>query len=78
MIVYKDILEKLADRGWTQNKLHRQRLLSGSTISRLKDGRPITTDSIDVVCKLCECQPGDILEYVPDPPDWIDEMAGSK
>ncbi|WRS30883.1 helix-turn-helix domain-containing protein [Actinomycetaceae bacterium MB13-C1-2] len=34
----------------------------------LKSGRatPIHFSTLDAICKVLECQPGDILEYAPD------------
>ena len=31
--------------------------------------RSVTTEMIDRVCKLINCQPGDIMEYIPDEQD---------
>lgn len=69
MIVYKGILEKLADRGLTSYVLKKNNLLSGSVIDRLRKNRPITTETLDTVCRLCECQPEDIIRYVPEEGD---------
>ena len=46
-----------------------QRRLPGGVIDRLREGRPVTTETLDTVCRLCECQPGDLLEWVPDSPE---------
>lgn len=66
MIIYKDILKQLANRGWSSYRLKNEKVLSGGTIDRLRDGSPITTETIDTVCRLCECQPGDLIGWVPD------------
>ena len=38
------------------------------TVSRIKNGkiRALRIDSLDKICKVFDCQPGDLLEYVPD------------
>lgn len=36
------------------------------TLIHLLDGKRITTDSIAALCEALNCQPGDLLEYVPD------------
>ena len=63
MIIYKDILEKLAQAGWTTYRLRREHKIGSSGIDRIRHGLPITTNMIDIICRLCHCQPGDILEY---------------
>ena len=66
-IVYKiDILEALKSKGYNTNKLRKEKLLSESVIQGLRDNRYITLPNISTICSLLECQPGDLLEYVPD------------
>ena len=67
MIVYHNILGKLASRGWPTTRLQREHLISNGTIIQIRAGKPITTTTIDTICRLCECQPGDLISYIPDP-----------
>ena len=66
VIVYVEILQRLADAGWSAYRLGQARKLSESTLQRLRHGRPVSTETIDVVCGLLRCQPGDLLRWVPD------------
>ena len=61
-----NILGKLKAAGYNTSRLRRDRLLSESTIQKFRTGQMIAADNLDNLCKLLECQPGDILEYVPD------------
>ena len=63
MIIYKSILQKLKDAGYNTNRIRKERLLSEGTLQRLRDGRPITTETIDTICKLVGCDVGDLIEY---------------
>lgn len=67
MIVYKDILQRLKDAGYNTGVIMRNKLLSQATVDAIRHNRPINTTSINVICKLAQCQPGDIMEYVEDP-----------
>ena len=67
MIVFHDVLKLLSDNGWSTYRLQREREISNGTISRLRAGQSVSTDTIDTICRLCECQPGDLISYVPDP-----------
>ena len=67
LIVYKNILARLAAAGWSTLRLQRERQISNGTIMQIRAGRPITTASLDTICRLCHCQPGDLLEYREDP-----------
>lgn len=66
MIVYLDILKMLSESGWSTYRVAKEHLLSPSTIDRIRNGQPINTTTIDTICRLCECQPGDIMRYIPD------------
>ena len=61
-----DIKQLLKDKGFTTFILRREKLLSESTIQKLRDGGKISWDNIETLCMLLECQPGDLLEYVPE------------
>ena len=67
MIVFDDILQRLADNGYSSYKLINDQIFGNSTITRLRNGSPINTTTIDTICRLCNCQPGDIMRYEPDP-----------
>lgn len=64
MIVYNNIIQRLADSGWSQYKLRKEKLIGSATIRRIKNNQSISTDTIDVICKLCNCQPSDLMKYV--------------
>jgi putative transcriptional regulator len=67
LIIFCNVMQLLADHGWTSYRLRRERVLSEGTLSRIRNGQPITTVTVDTICRLCSCQPGDLLHYVPDP-----------
>ena len=66
MIVYKGILQRLFAAGWSSYRLAKEHLISPSTLDRIRSGQPINTTTIDTICRLCGCQPGDLLQYKPD------------
>ena len=35
---------------------------------QIRAGKPITTRTIDTICELCRCQPGDLITWAPDRP----------
>ena len=67
MIIYLDILKRLAENGWPTTRLQRERMVSNGTIIQIRAGKPITTATLDTICRLCRCQPGDLLRWEPDP-----------
>ena len=67
-MVYKtDVLKALQESGYSTYRLRKERLLSESTIHKLRYGIGVSWDNIETICRLLGCQPGDILEYVDEP-----------
>lgn len=66
-IEYKiDVLAKLKEAGYSTYKIRKEKLLSESTVQKLRNCEPLAWENISTLCRLLGCQPGDILEYVED------------
>lgn len=64
-----DILEELKRKGINTNKLRKEKLLSEGVIQALREKKPISWANISKICEMLQCQPGDIMEYVPEEDD---------
>lgn len=66
-VTYKiDVIAALKSAGYNTNTIRKEKLLSEGTLQSLREGKYISMDAISKICKLLNCQPGDILEYVDD------------
>ena len=63
MIIYKDILAKLKDAGYTTTRLRREKLIPESTITRIRANKPITTETLAVICELTGLPVEELVEY---------------
>lgn len=63
IFIKPDVLDRLKAAGYSTYRLKSENLLSGSVLSKLTVGGAITTTTIDTLCKLLKCQPGDIIAY---------------
>lgn len=64
-IVYKiDVLEALKEKGFSSYNLRKDKLLSESTIQALRNKKQISWDNLEKLCKLLDCQPADLIEYI--------------
>lgn len=61
-----DVLEAMKERGVTQYRIRKDGLIGVKTIFDIKDGKVPGIKVIDTICKILECQPGDIIGYKPD------------
>lgn len=67
-IKYDKLIALMRERGITSYTLKRDNIIGQATYKKIMEGGDIDTRTIAKLCKLLECQPGDILEYVPDEP----------
>lgn len=67
MIKYKkDIIFALKEQGYSTYKIKQEKIFNQSQLQQLRDDKLLTQEALNKLCKLLDCQPGDILEYVPD------------
>lgn len=66
-ILYKaDVLALLKAAGYPSTRIRAEKLLGQSYVQQLRKGELISWAALNKVCALLDCQPGDLLEYVPD------------
>ena len=63
MLKYKiDILKSLKVAGYTTSRLRQERILSESTIQKIRKGEVVGIIAIERICELLDLQPGDVLK----------------
>ena len=69
IIVNVDVM--LARRKMSSGELAEKVGISAANLSILKTGKAkaIRFSTLNALCQALSCQPGDLLEYAPDPPD---------
>jgi len=58
-----DVLAALKEKGYNTNRLRTDKLLSEGAIQSLRSHKPISWGSLEKICSMLDCQPGDILVY---------------
>ena len=64
----------MADRKMSLNALSARVGIANVNLSKIKTGKvsAIRFSTLEAICQALDCQPGDILEYRPDPPEKPD------
>ena len=65
MISYAPLWETMKRKGATTYTLQVMGAISSSTVRRLKAGESVSTNTLDALCTLLECDLTDILLYLP-------------
>ena len=63
-IKYKiDVLAELKKKGLSSYRLRQEKLFGERIIQKIRHNEIVSADNLAKLCKLLQCQPGDILEY---------------
>ena len=66
-IKYKiNVLQALKNKGFSTYKLRKDKIFGEATIQKFRNGEMVSYENINTLCKVLNCQPGDIMEYVED------------
>ena len=63
MIKYDKLFALLESRGLSATNWLRQNGVHPSVVNKLRKNERVNTDTIDRLCCLLQCQPGDLLEH---------------
>ena len=61
-----DVLTALKEKGITTYQIRKEKLLSESTVQKLRAGIGVSWENLETLCRLLDCQPYDLIEFVKD------------
>lgn len=65
MIIYsKDILGLLSNAGYSSYRIRKENIFPQSTLSKLRQGKMINLTTLDKICTILECQPGELISWI--------------
>lgn len=65
-ITYKiDVIPALKAAGYNTSRIRKEHLLGEATLQKFRQKELVSWQNIDTLCRLLHCQPGDIVEYIP-------------
>ena len=74
-ISYEKLLTIFKKKGITSYSITKKdKILGQATWKKIHENGHIDTRTIEALCKYLHCQPGDIMEYIPDLPDNSDNQ----
>jgi putative transcriptional regulator len=71
---FNPLWKLLIDKGMTKEELRVALNLSPSTIAKMGKGENISMSVLQRICKYFNCQPGDLMVYIP---NKVDKGGGS-
>lgn len=68
-IVYKiEMLPALKKAGYNTNRIRIDKLFGERTVQKFREHKALSFNEMNKLCELLNCQPGDLIAYVPDEP----------
>lgn len=62
---YDKLFRLLEEKGITTYKIRKENIISQGSLTKMKNGEGnIDTRTLERLCKVLNCQPGDIMEYI--------------
>ncbi|WP_370777013.1 helix-turn-helix domain-containing protein [Roseburia sp.] len=65
-ISYRKLLKIFEEKNITSYVVKRDKIIGQASWKKIHEGGHIDTRTINSLCQYLDCQPGDILEYIPD------------
>lgn len=69
MISYEKLWAVLKQRHISQYALIKTYHVSPGQLTRLKRNESVSTHTIEMFCRILQCDVGDIMQYIPDVPE---------
>ncbi len=66
MITFEKFFNLIKERNISQNELIRRGIIDPRLLNALKHNKSITTNSLNKICILLDCEPYDILTFTKD------------
>ena len=61
-----DVIAALKKAGYSTYRIRKEKLFSEGTLQNFRQGVIAAQNTLEKLCELLDCQPGDILVYVKD------------
>ena len=65
-ISYAKLFERMQEKNIKKVDLRTKYGLNPKTVDSLTKNKSVTVDTLMTLCGILDCQPGDIVEYIPD------------
>lgn len=60
-----DVIAQLKEAGYNTSTIRKDKIMGEAMLQKLRNGQMVSWATLETICSLLECQPGDIIEYVP-------------
>ena len=59
-----DVMQILKDAGYNTNRIRKEKIMGEAMLQKLRSGQMVSWATLETLCDLLDCQPGDLIEFV--------------
>ena len=58
-----DIIAALKEAGYNTSRIRKEKIMGEAMLQKLRSGQMVSWATLETLCELLKCQPGDLIEY---------------
>ena len=59
-----DVIAVLKEAGYNTNRIRKEKIMGEAMLQKIRSGQMVSWATLETICSLLECQPGDWIEFV--------------
>ena len=59
-----DVIAVLKEAGYNTNRIRKEKIMGEAMLQKIRSGQMVSWATLETICSLLECQPGDLIENV--------------
>ena len=61
-----DVIAALKEAGYNTSRIRKDKIMGEAMLQKIRSGQMVSWATLEIICDLLDCQPGDIIEFVRD------------
>ena len=61
-----DVIAALKEAGYNTSRIRKDKIMGEAMLQKIRSGQMVSWATLETVCDLLDCQPGDIIAFVRD------------
>ena len=59
-----DVIAALKEAGYNTSTIRKEKIMGEAMLQKIRSGQMVSWATLETICDLLNCQPGDLIEYV--------------
>ena len=62
-----NVLAQLKEAGYNTSRIRKEKIMGEDMLQKIRSGQMVSWATLETICDLLDCQPGDLVEFVREP-----------